>query len=706
MKILAMTATFGKLEGQTLTLQPGLNVVSAPNEWGKSTWCGFIVAMLYGIETSQRTSSKGLADKERYAPWSGKPMSGRMDILWNGRAITLERSSKGRSIFGVFRAYETESGLDVSELTAENCGQVLLGVEKSVFTRSAFLRFSDLPVTQDEALRRRLNALVTTGDETGESDKLAQKLKDLKNNCRHNKTGLIPQVQAQKAQLQDQLTQLDMLRERKTRQKERMVQLETSLEQLQNHKTALAYEAYRGDEERLAQAIAAEAAAAQRMESLQARCAALPAPDEARHTLEQLSALQEQLNAVQHQPLPAPPEPPKEKQPFRGLDEAETQAALDADLLQYAATKNIKRFLPGILIFLAAIILSLVLKFALPQAQGWCIPVAVAGFLPLLIQCLLHSSDGKIRSALETKYGTNNCGLWQTAAQSHIEALRAYRQEKADYHAQRDHFRQEQEQVQQQVLALTQGAPVTAAQKYWEQVLTDHRELENAQNQLQQTRSHRQTLETMVRQVPPPAQPDTLTLNAAQTENAIRETTAEYQQLQWMVAQIAGQMETLGSRETLHSRLEAADKRLAKLLRYEAALALAQQTLTTAANELQRRFAPKIAEAARQIFARITDGRYDRLILEQDLSLNVASREEDVLHGAQWRSDGTADQLYLALRLAVAAELTPDAPLVLDDALVRFDDTRLKAVLDLLRELSVEKQIILFSCQDREQQYI
>ena len=145
MKILSMTATFGKLEHQTLTLKPGLNIIEAPNEWGKSTWCAFIVAMLYGIDTRERTTAESLADKEHYAPWSGSPMSGRMEILWQERKITIERSSKGRSIFGVFRAYETNTGLDIPELTAANCGEMLLGVEKSVFTRAGFLKLTDLP---------------------------------------------------------------------------------------------------------------------------------------------------------------------------------------------------------------------------------------------------------------------------------------------------------------------------------------------------------------------------------------------------------------------------------------------------------------------------------------------------------------------------------------------------------------------------------
>ena len=71
-----------------------------------------------------------------------------------------------------------------------------------------------------------------------------------------------------------------------------------------------------------------------------------------------------------------------------------------------------------------------------------------------------------------------------------------------------------------------------------------------------------------------------------------------------------------------------------------------------------------------------------------------------------WRSDGTVDQLYLALRLAVAEELTRDTPLILDDALARFDDTRLAAALELLTREAEQRQVILFTCQNREKQYL
>ena len=50
MKIKSMTATFGKLEKARLEPGPGLTLVHAPNEGGKSTWAAFWRAMLYGID--------------------------------------------------------------------------------------------------------------------------------------------------------------------------------------------------------------------------------------------------------------------------------------------------------------------------------------------------------------------------------------------------------------------------------------------------------------------------------------------------------------------------------------------------------------------------------------------------------------------------------------------------------------------------------
>ena len=166
MIIRQMRANFGKLRGATLDLRPGMNLLCLPNETGKSTWSAFLLAMLYGVNTREQSRKSGgvLPDKERYKPWDGSAMSGAIDLVWNGRSITIERRSK-RAPLNQFSAYDTDSGAPIPELTAENCGLLLCGVERSVFERTAFIRQLGLGVGKDDALEARLNALVSTGEE-------------------------------------------------------------------------------------------------------------------------------------------------------------------------------------------------------------------------------------------------------------------------------------------------------------------------------------------------------------------------------------------------------------------------------------------------------------------------------------------------------------------------------------------------------------
>ena len=63
MKIKKMTAGFGKLKNESLELKDGLNIICAPNESGKSTWCAFINAMLYGKDRSSREKGGIKPDK-------------------------------------------------------------------------------------------------------------------------------------------------------------------------------------------------------------------------------------------------------------------------------------------------------------------------------------------------------------------------------------------------------------------------------------------------------------------------------------------------------------------------------------------------------------------------------------------------------------------------------------------------------------------
>ena len=163
MKIKKMTATFGALDHAVLTPGDGLTVVTAPNEGGKSTWAGFLKAMLYGIDTKERDKTGHLADKNRYQPWSGAPMSGELQLEWEGQDITLRRFAAKGSPFGGFEAVYTASGDPVPGLTAANVGETLIGAGREVYLRSAFVGQGSATVTPNGELEARVAALATSG---------------------------------------------------------------------------------------------------------------------------------------------------------------------------------------------------------------------------------------------------------------------------------------------------------------------------------------------------------------------------------------------------------------------------------------------------------------------------------------------------------------------------------------------------------------
>lgn len=196
MKIRKMTATFGCLDGQTLELTDGCNCLVIPNEGGKSTWAAFITAMFYGLDPRRAAKSR-LSDKERYAPWSGKPMEGTLELVMEGRTIVLQRTSLRGKPFGVFKAWDAGTGLAIASLTAENCGRELLGVEREVFRRSAFLSGTELAVSPDQDLSRRLGALAASGRETDSFLQADSRLRSWQNHLRYHQSGEIPKLQRQ-----------------------------------------------------------------------------------------------------------------------------------------------------------------------------------------------------------------------------------------------------------------------------------------------------------------------------------------------------------------------------------------------------------------------------------------------------------------------------------------------------------------------------
>ena len=710
-EICRMTATFGKLEHETISFHAGLNVIEAPNEWGKSTWCAFLAAMLYGLDTRQRTAKGALAAKERYKPWSGKSMEGTVELLRDGRPVTIQRQTKGRVPMGVFRAFDTESGLDLPELTAENCGLRLLGVEESVFRRSGFIRLADLPVTKDEATMRRLNAMVSTGEQGAEAEILANRLRDLKNKCQYNKSGALPQAKIALEEARQALQEQQRLLSEQETLTQSLQENEKALSLLQRHRKALQA---RSDQNKLAQLQEVQKAAADAKRiaaDAQENCKGLPARDEAVRQLQVLRQLQEALHSMELEQGMGEQQPASLTLPTAifNLSPAEMEEKAASDLKALGMPPKAQKlwlwWSLGLLLLLGAGVL-------LWQKMPWSalIGAGLGGIFFLVGLLLQHKSKRKLASWQEKKetllehYGAARLTEISEIAKRAAAEKKAYLSQYATWEANAAAFRTRKSEILERISKLTGGEAPSNYGKALEQALSLWEQAANAQRDLARAENHFQAMQAVAGNLQETEGIQTeLHLTWEETESRLALCEARQRTLRSRQDEIRGNLSGKASAPVLEARIAALESRIAALTDYYRAAAYGLAALEKAQEELRRRFAPQITARAKEILQKLTLGRYDKLLLEQDMTLSAGTAEEDSLRSALWRSEGATDQLYLALRLAMSEVLLPEgAPLILDDALVRFDNARLCQAMDVLQDEAQKRQILLFTCTGRE----
>ena len=135
------------------------------------------------------------------------------------------------------------------------------------------------------------------------------------------------------------------------------------------------------------------------------------------------------------------------------------------------------------------------------------------------------------------------------------------------------------------------------------------------------------------------------------------------------------------------------------------ALKLAHETLLQVGLEIQRTFAPDLDSRLSSIITGLTAGRYVDLRGDDRLALKVAVPESGDIKNALILSGAATDQMYLALRLAMADLLTAGGeslPLIMDEVFAQFDDNRTGLALKYLHNAYENKQVLIFTCKKRE----
>ncbi len=733
MRIKSMRASFGKLKNSALELSPGLNVITAPNESGKSTWCAFIKAMLYGIDTSERDSAGRLAVKNRYRPWDDGAMEGSMEVTWAGNDVTIERSGTKSSPMKTFTARMTGTGEVLSSMTGESAGEMLTGVPEHVFERTAYINRPGIKVSQDGELEKRIAALVTTGQEGASYSETDALLRSWQRRIRYNKTGLIPtmeqELEAARASMRALERSVDELAEMRSAISTLKKSIDSLEEDMRTHEKLEKQNLVRRIRELRSRAnqfdrdvasMSAELTVddhlltrddTNSMRSTIASVQPLRAVAEAEDAdaLREKKNLEEAIEARQASPLSS-----------AGPDEADADAAEALRLtagIEEAKKKALPRW-PWIVLAVltaAAVILGVA---GIVSAKIWIAAAVIlgAGAAAAYMRSRVDTAEAeaKLRAVLG-KYGLSSAAELDGLRAAYGVLCRACDDAQAEYEESEERrvraVSAADEAEREALDIIAKYAPgVNSVDEAYAAIDELDRRIEALTRAQFEALSSRSVYESQRKLLEDEGDADDVILsiplrNKADTAEALTRRREQLSQAQSAYDVAVGQQRSLGDPILIEGRINTLTERIEEEKAKYNALQLAVETLSDANSRLQSRFSPLISAKASSIFHRLTGGKYEKLVFDRNFNASAMSAGEVVSRAVMALSEGTNDEVYLSLRLAMCSIVLGEedaCPIIIDDALDSFDDERCAAALNLLAEMGRHNQIILFTCHERE----
>ncbi len=628
MRILRLTATFGNLNGQTIALSPGLNVIQAPNEGGKSTWAAFLRAMLYGVDTRERGP---LADKNRYLPWSGSPMGGEMELEWQGKQIILRRYANQSGPFGGFEAVYAASGDPVPGLTAADAGELLTGVKRDVFVRTAFVLQGSSAPGSSQDLETRVTNLATGGQEDISFTAAEKTLRDWRNRRKSNRSnGMIPLLESELTHTGEALAATAEFRKQRREGRKNLLQLDREeaflrekleqWDQIEQQDLNLRYDV-----------------AVAEWKKAQADCG----PQEPHPIFGTLSGEEAWNLALERKDARE-----------RILEENRVIGAHREAAKQRLSSGKLCNTVAGAFVAFAAILL--VAGLVAQDVVSLAAPITVA-----LLLAALFALQGTARIR---------------------EGRKVLIEEKLQ-DVPKDEDIMSQAAAYREMLVRRERAKETeaAARKRVEELY--------AQGGREQPSDA---------SIPVPD-------NArGELTSRLEDLNQERQQWKQYVSRAEGALEQMGEPADLEARQEELRSLLRGRNEEYNAIGIALDALEAANTALRERFSPILNREAGAILKELTGGRWQRMELDRSFSARTAEQGSILMRDAAVLSTGTMDQVYLSLRLALCKLIVPDCPVILDDALCTFDDTRMARAMEYLLQMGEERQVLVFSCHSRE----
>lgn len=736
---------FGKLNKLDIELTSGINVIFGHNEAGKSTLQEFIKAMLYGMKRSRASREAKTEGLKRFIPWSGGQFGGYIDVeLDNNKKYRIDRDFETGSL-SVFDenfndiTYSLGLGRDGAGL-----GEKILGINQELFERTVFIKQmgSRLDNNDSKDLLQRVSNIMHSGNEDISYKKAMDVLRE----------ALIEQVGTQKSytrpldiiekrlqELSKNNLRIDEDKRRQQTDRERYDELNKIIDELSSRSMLISMaqdhcklnSELKELREKRREFRFLNESLRQTVEKLET------GRKEYEHTNLQLIELETEMKRLSSMECYEDTAFERLQSLHKELNELQSQYLNQATFIDNTHRDKVYNQIRWIDygIFGSAALTGIFIVLAY-LGQKFFYMLALAGTIMLAVSAVFRykktaqkrlyneqekkwqNSLDSIKSSIEPKLHTYN-NLLKTAGVNSITELNE------NYNT-LVNARKIEHILHQQLDNL--GASITDEQASHDRIVERQKEINIARTDIAiadvekrldaladsllarrealyecMSSRERQAVDTVIE-----AGSDQIT-ELKEIYQELEKRIEAYKLEKAGLYAVMSKIERTDDQDELIDEIRLLTLKKASLEKRGAALEIARNVLEQASKEVQSKLLPKMNERFEKYLSEITDNKYCEVKAGDALTLTVLEPEMQSLIPASILSEGTIDQVYLSLRLALGESISSSSqtlPIIMDEPFAQYDDVRLKQAVQSLSRISLSRQIILFSCKDREKDIV
>ena len=184
----------------------------------------------------------------------------------------------------------------------------------------------------------------------------------------------------------------------------------------------------------------------------------------------------------------------------------------------------------------------------------------------------------------------------------------------------------------------------------------------------------------------------------------------EYETTMYRLSQINAERNvvesTSGKLTEIVEELEELKQEREKLLSYNDTIEIAKEVLKESYDELKNNVGPEFDKKLSYIVEKITNDQYNDVYIDNEHNIKIKTEHGEYVNLERF-STGTIEQVNLALRLAYIDTISKEKlPIILDEAFAFYDDERLANIMKFLNKEYEDRQVIIFTCSNREKKII